>query len=293
MGKLHRTWVGLATTPETVQITPRDLMNFAAGALSERPAYYDDTDPAGIASFPTFCSRISWQAVRRLWQLLIDHGCAPQIMQQQVHYRTEIENHRDFKAGESVSVTARLTGIAAHRAGSMLSAEVSMTGGDGQPVAVERSAVLLRGIQSDAPQPAAPVPAPAPPPAPGADHLDLTFAISPIHPYLYDGCSGIHFPIHSSAAVARAAGLPGIILQGSASLALCVDRIMQWRLGPRARGAVPKLAAQYGAYLRPGAQVRLRASAGAKSSAMTDVNFALFDEDKQEVVKNGQITILG
>jgi hypothetical protein len=40
-----------------------------------------------------------------------------------------------------------------------------------------------------------------------------------MRPYVYDGCTNIYFPIHTSVGFARMVGLPDIILQGTATLA--------------------------------------------------------------------------
>jgi acyl dehydratase len=45
--------------------------------------------------------------------------------------------------------------------------------------------------------------------------------------HVYTECARIWNPIHTDAAVARAAGLPGIILHGTATLALAVSAVLE------------------------------------------------------------------
>src|SRR6202035_3707256 len=45
--------------------------------------------------------------------------------------------------------------------------------------------------------------------------------------HIYTECARICNPIHTDAAIARAAGLPAIILHGTATLALAVSRIVE------------------------------------------------------------------
>ena len=45
--------------------------------------------------------------------------------------------------------------------------------------------------------------------------------------HIYTECARIWNPIHTDIAVARAAGLPGIILHGTATLALAVSRVLR------------------------------------------------------------------
>jgi acyl dehydratase len=49
--------------------------------------------------------------------------------------------------------------------------------------------------------------------------------------HVYSECARIWNPIHTDIAVARAAGLPGIILHGTATLAVAVSRIVARELG--------------------------------------------------------------
>jgi acyl dehydratase len=49
--------------------------------------------------------------------------------------------------------------------------------------------------------------------------------------HVYTECARIWNPIHTDAAVARAAGLPGPILHGTATLAMAVSRVVRHDLG--------------------------------------------------------------
>ena len=53
----------------------------------------------------------------------------------------------------------------------------------------------------------------------------------PVTSPLYDGCTDIVFPIHTSRAFARQVGLPGNILQGTATLAFAVREIINREAG--------------------------------------------------------------
>jgi acyl dehydratase len=49
--------------------------------------------------------------------------------------------------------------------------------------------------------------------------------------HVYTECARIYNPIHTDAALAHAAGLPAIILHGTATLALAVSRVVARDLG--------------------------------------------------------------
>ncbi len=60
-------------------------------------------------------------------------------------------------------------------------------------------------------------------------HESVTVAASAAH--VYTECARIWNPIHTDETVARAAGLSGIILHGTATLALCISRVVSRELG--------------------------------------------------------------
>ena len=290
MADLRASWVGTTTSARTVRVAARDLANFAAGVQSRRRAYYDDTAPGGICSFPTFSSRLSWRAVKDLWSTLIALGCSPEVMERQVHYRTEIRNFRHFRPGEEVQVTTRVTRMTRHRAGTLMATEVSIQGADGKPICEESVEGMLRGVSCDAPADPLSAEPPSEPAGTGPE-ISLRFDVPMLLPYQYDGCADIHFPIHSSPAYARKAGLPGIIVQGSATLALCVDRICDWIAPTDAPVTAPIVRAKYAGYLLPGEEVILTARANRNATSRAEMSFALRTAEGREILKEGSLAL--
>lgn len=290
MADLRASWVGTTTPVRTLRVEARDLANFAAGVQSRRRAYYDDTAPGGVCSFPTFSSRLSWHAVNDLWSALIALGCSPGVMERQVHYRTEIRNFRHFRPGEEVQVVTQVTRMTRHRAGTLMATEVSMRDADGTPICEEIVEGMLRGVSCDAPDDPQPA-EPAFEPAEAGPENSLRFEVPMLLPYQYDGCADIHFPIHSSPAYAREAGLPGIIVQGSATLALCVDRICDWMAPPDAPVTAPIVRAQYAGYLLPGEDVILTTRASSLAASRAEVRFGLRTAAGREILKGGRLEL--
>lgn len=290
MADLRASWVGTTTPARTMRVEARDLANFAAGVQSRRRAYYDDTAPGGLCSFPTFSSRLSWHAVNDLWSALIALGCSPAVMERQVHYRTEIRNSRHFRPGEEVQVETRVARMTRHRAGTLMATEVSIRGADGNPICEEFVEGMLRGVSCDAPEEPLPAKPPSAPAETGAEN-SLRFEVPMLLPYQYDGCADIHFPIHSSPAYARKAGLPGIIVQGSATLALCVDRICDWMAPPDAPVTAPIIRAQYAGYLLPGEEVILTARQNSPTASRDEIRFALKTAEGRDILREGSLEL--
>jgi acyl dehydratase len=67
--------------------------------------------------------------------------------------------------------------------------------------------------------------------------------------HVYTECARIWNPIHTDAAVAARAGLPAIILHGTATLALAVSRVVDHEFEGRA-DAVGRIAGRFGAMVQ-------------------------------------------
>ena len=76
-------------------------------------------------------------------------------------------------------------------------------------------------------------------------------------PYLYDGCAGVAFPIHTSPAFARSVGLPDIIYHGVATLALAVRELVNREAGADPT-AVKRLSCRFRGMVIPGSTINIQ-----------------------------------
>jgi acyl dehydratase len=100
--------------------------------------------------------------------------------------------------------------------------------------------------------------------------------------HVYTECARIWNPIHTDVAVARAAGLPGLILHGTATLALAVSRVVARDLGgdpERVRGVAARFS---GVVLMP-SRIRVR-SGGPRGQT---VSFDTVDSAGAPVLNQG------
>jgi acyl dehydratase len=78
--------------------------------------------------------------------------------------------------------------------------------------------------------------------------------------HVYSECARIWNPIHTDIAVARAAGLPGPILHGTATLALAVSRVVARDLDGRA-DRVARVSARFTGMVTPPCTITVRGRA--------------------------------
>jgi acyl dehydratase len=217
--------VGLTVGPVACSIDARWLMAYAAAVGETDPRYYDTTAPGGPLAHPLFPVCYEWPVALALRAKGIDAALTPLS----VHTLHALVVHRPPRAGDSLRTTARLTTVQRRRAGTLVVSRYTTVDRTGVPVSTTDYGSLYRGVDlrgGDA--------GPAWDAAKGDGGGvrwtdDVKVAAQAAH--VYTEAARIHNPIHTDIAVARSAGLPGLILHGTATLALAVSRVVARDLG--------------------------------------------------------------
>ena len=219
--------VGTRLSPYFAAVDWRWMTNYAAAVGDTNPCYLDDTRGSGIVAHPVFPVAITWPVTLHLDRYLEGSAFPVELMAMQVHHSEYIALHRPIRPGQQLTVAGAVAAIWPHRAGSRVILRYDASDQDGQAVFTEHIGGLLRGVScTDEGRGLDDLP-PDPPPAPEGPPLwEAPVAVDPLFSYRYDAGSGIAFPIHTSPAFARTVGLPGIIVQGTATLALAVRELV-------------------------------------------------------------------
>ena len=211
-----------------VVITPRLAMAYSAGLLLAEDRFYgvDGRDPPVL---PFLCARLEWPVMLGFRDAL---GLEPGQSARGVHARQDTQVHRPFRIGECVQTTGRMVEARQTRAGALTIIRYetrSLTHGD--LVTTSWSSGIYRGVGLPI-EPFREVASPpdliAPTEGPEA-HTDIHFPIHLTH--AYTECADIWNPIHTEEPVARAAGLPRIIVHGTILWALSGVRVADLKLG--------------------------------------------------------------
>ncbi len=216
--KLAADIVGRESGPAPAAIDLRWLMayNAALGEVSE----------AAHALFPV-C--YEWPANRTLREA----SGLQALNERLVHAQHDLVIHRAPRAGETLRVAGRIISVAQRRPGAFVVMRMQARSAEGDAVSTTDYGMLYRGVQlqgaeraiekaEDPPQHRAPLQAVG----------EIAVAATAAH--VYTECARIWNPIHTDRAYARAAGLPDIILHGTATLALSVSKILDaFKLKPR------------------------------------------------------------
>lgn len=208
--------VGTRWGPLDWTVTPRRALAFRAVLAPDDAGGLDDA--AGPLEM------LPMQVVAPEWVLALKSRADPaqtlsaDEARRGVHASQDTRFLRPVLAGETLTVTAELTGVRSSRAGAIATTVYESRVG-AQLVAVSTSVSVLRGVAVEGAETPAADDAPWPVVTPTAD-APMLIATPRGFPHLYSECAEIWNPIHTERAVAIAAGLPDILIHGTALWAL-------------------------------------------------------------------------
>ncbi|GAA4712535.1 MaoC/PaaZ C-terminal domain-containing protein [Phytohabitans rumicis] len=142
-----------------------------------------------------------------------------------VHGQEDLVFHRPLPVGEKVTLRAAVVGLHGKGSGTTATIKVETRDAAGQLVNEQYVTEFYRGVPTDLAAGSAAPPLPREP----LDGPPLHTATTPLPPDLprqYADASGDHNPIHLDDDFARAAGLPGVIVHGLASLAIATGVVL-------------------------------------------------------------------
>jgi acyl dehydratase len=211
--------VGAAIEPDEQQVDARWVMayNAALGEVSAEP-------------HPLFPVCYEWPATRRLRERA---GLAP-IDARLVHAQHDLVLHKKIGTGP-IRVSGQVVAAVQRKPGTLVVFRFTSRDGQGDLVSTTDFSALYRDVRLE-----------------GGDRSTERLddppknrsELSPIGQipiaataaHVYTECARIFNPIHTDAGYARAAGLPGIILHGTATLALSVSKVVElFGTGPARR----------------------------------------------------------
>ncbi|MEM7018755.1 MAG: MaoC/PaaZ C-terminal domain-containing protein [Pseudomonadota bacterium] len=222
-GVISTSDVGTYTIAKTTVLSSRYTMAYASSINDTNPAYFDDLRSGGLNVHPCVVFSLQWASRFRPDQP-VNLRAAPYG----VHASTDLRIYRPFKPGEAITTQGQMVQKRQVRPGVYNVERYRMTASNGELVAELDYNGITRGGTLDGPdviveeEPAWPAftqPATEP----------LWRADIPIGLHAgqqYTECAQIYNPIHTEPSVAKAAGLPDIILHGSATKAMALTAVV-------------------------------------------------------------------
>jgi acyl dehydratase len=219
-------------TEAVVDVDARWLLAYAAGLGFDPDLCLDDARDGGVVVPPTFCSGLEWVLAGDPARAEI-LGLTQQERIRGVHAAQDTTFHRPFRAGSKVRVTSEIRYMRRTRAGTMILARIDTAdAASGMLLTETWMTSIIRAVDCDAAEAGcAPPHLDTRPPPPDASAARAEVRTDRGLPHIYSECARIWNPIHTERAVALAAGLPDIILHGSATWALAGREVVRARAG--------------------------------------------------------------
>jgi acyl dehydratase len=217
--KLSSAIAGESAGPLQHAIDARWLMAYSAGLGEADPRYYDTQ--RGVMAHPLFPVCYEWPVAQPLRALPALKPLFPLLL----HAQHDLVIHRPPRAGDELAVAARIVAVTQRRPGAFVVFRFEARDATGAPVTTTDFGALYRGVSVEGGERR--VEDVADPPAPPAVLPKVREIPVPANAaHVYTECARIWNPIHTDIAYARAAGLPDIILHGTATLALSISSML-------------------------------------------------------------------
>jgi acyl dehydratase len=221
--------VGPKLQSRTKDVSTRNILAYAAGIGETGERYLDDAREGGVCAVPFYCASLEWQVVAAN-RMAPDTGLTLDEVRRTVHAKQDTVFHRPIRPGDQLITDARLVEVRGMKAGTLAVTELSTAErGTGDPVVTSWSTVIYRGTAMDG-DPVSLDAVLALPVAPATtlaeSCVETRIPIPREMAHVYCECADIWNPVHTEREVALAAGLPGIILQGTATWALAGKEIV-------------------------------------------------------------------
>lgn len=201
-------------------------MAYAAGLGDLLDCYIDTRRADGIVAHPLFPVCFEWPAALAL--RVAHREKMPQAEAARgVHATHHTIIHRALRPPQRVTTRAVIAGIEQRKPGALEVTRFETVDDKGVPVCTTYTGNIYRQVEVAGDERPATMPvAPSPRTTPPRPRAESRIPVPANAAHVYTECARVWNPIHTDAKVAAAAGLPAIMLHGTATLALAVSRII-------------------------------------------------------------------
>jgi acyl dehydratase len=281
--------VGSTSDPVPSEIDARWTMAYAAALGDTIPCYMDTRAADRLVAHPVFPVCFEWPLFVGARRLPQTPGLTAEEARRGVHATHDLLLHRLVRPPEKLQTRMTIVGVEQRRPGAYQVARLDTVDVTGAPVCTSYYGSIFRGVAVEGGDRIAE--APRVPELHGGARAPLAEFGIPIGSglaHVYTECARIWNPIHTDAAIAAAAGLPQIILHGTATLALAVSRIVEAEAGGDP-GRVARIAGRFGAMVPMPSELTLRVLVHETGADGTGIFFEVLNAVGEPAIRNGYV----
>jgi len=287
--KISSGLVGAQIKPLKTVVEKRLSTNYAAAIGETNPLYFDDLNHDLLVAHPLFPVTLSWEINSNL-DKYIDYPIEKELIQRLVHQTEYMEINRLLKVEEEIIIKGEIVAVLPHNSGTRIVVRFDYLDEGEELVLREYTGGLIFGLTcADQGKGKDDIPVIA--------KIELEEGKEPVWEkeisvdrnltYIYDGCANISSPIHTSPKFANSLGLPGIILHGTATLAIAVKELtVHYNLDPQQIKAV---AAKFTGMVIPGNSITLWVLKMEEADGMKRIDFEVLNDKGEAVIMGGSI----
>lgn len=278
------------------EVDERWTMAYAAGLGDHLEAYLDTTRAGGVVAHPLFAVCPEWPVIVGSRDRSIEAGVTADEVATGVHATHDLTVHRLVRPGDRLMTSMSIVGVVDKSPGAITTTRLVTVDQHERPVATTTQHAIYLGVPAVGDPVVDPDP---PPPLPGAsrvgDPIEVQVPLSAGAAHVYTECARIWNPIHTDPAVARHAGLPGIILHGTANLAHGVSAVIA-QFAPGRPERVQRIAGRFAAMVSLPSTLTVRMWAPEpqplESDAQTSaVAFEVLNDQGETAVRDGLLVL--
>ena len=285
-------FVGTPLRSLEVTVTARQSMNYAAAVDDQNPRYFHDETPEGIIAPPMLAVALTWQIVGRIAEYLQAGDFPLELLLTQVHYTEHLEFHRPILPGERLFIRGKVAAMIPHKAGTLVVLKFDTRDAADHPVFTEHIGGMMRGVSCpDGGAGSEDLPRISAPSLSGAMIWEAPLHVDPLAPFIYDGCTDIHFLIHTSRKFAHDVGLPGIIHQGTSTLAYAARELVNREAGSNP-ALLKTLACRFTGMVLPGSDIRIRMTGRQTTDSGALVYFEVLNAEGKKAISDGSALLV-
>ena len=224
--------VGQQSKSFTHEVDARWIMAYAA-SLGDTTAVHLDTQAGTVVAHPLFPVCLEWPVILDCATVPGSETATPDERARSVHATHDLHILRPIHADETLTTQATIIGIRKIKPGAAQTMRLDTTDEVGELVSRTYQLSISRGVdvlgEADASEPT--------PESPRLDDVEdnkgrrIQMPVARGAAHTYTECARIWNPIHTDRQVALAAGLPDIILHGTATLAMAVSKLIEEVVG--------------------------------------------------------------
>jgi acyl dehydratase len=233
--------IGAQAPSITHNVDARWIMAYAAAISDFNQAYMDTTAAAAVMGHPLFPVCLEWPAILASRELPGFEVCSAAERSRGVHAAHDLHIYQPLVAGQAYETQATITDLQQIKPGAAQTLRLDTRDLQGVLVCrtwqltIQRNVSVVDAVNRQPIEPLTKsdfVP-PALPKKTSGDEVNRHYvmAVEAGAAHIYTECARIWNPIHTDKAFALAAGLPDVILHGTAILAMAVSRLVNELLG--------------------------------------------------------------